>query len=138
LILVTRIDHGLELQKMIEGSVFISGSDTTEFRQETIQKMRESKFGVYIATTIFDEGVDIPSVDTVILAAGGKSHVRLLQRIGRGMRHKEGLNQLIIHDFLDDTNMYLLSHSEERIDTYAKEGFQKFIDNDKTTSGNSI
>jgi len=138
LILVNRIEHGLALQKAIKGSVFVNGSDSTEFRKETIQAMRTSKFGIYIATPIYDEGVDIPAVDTVIMAAGGKSHVKLLQRIGRGMRRKEGANQLVIHDFLDDTNMYLLTHSEERIETYAKEGFVKYISNGKTITSNPV
>jgi superfamily II DNA or RNA helicase len=86
--------------------------------------------GVFIASPIFDEGIDVPRVDTVILACGGKSYVKLLQRIGRGMRKKDdGKNELIIIDFIDDTNKYLLKHSDRRIKTYVSEGFDaKVVD----------
>lgn len=123
LILVNRIDHGKILHEMIPGSIFVSGSDATEDRNLVIDCMRDGEPGTYIATPIFDEGIDVPAVDTIILAAAGKSHVKLLQRIGRGLRKKDGDNTLIVHDFLDDTNSYLLEHSQERVDTYARQKF---------------
>lgn len=124
LVLVNFIRHGEALNNIIHGSVFVSGSDSTEERQAVIQDMRDGKPGVYIASTIFDEGVDVPDVNVLILAGGGKSNVKLLQRIGRGLRKKQGDNVLHVHDFMDDTNKYLLSHTEERIDVYAEEGFE--------------
>jgi hypothetical protein len=127
LILVNRIDHGKILHEMIPNSVFVSGSDSTEDRNFVIERMRDGESGTYIATPIFDEGIDVPAVDTIILAAGGKSHVKLLQRVGRGLRKKDGDNTLIVHDFLDDTNSYLLEHSQERADTYARQKFETCI-----------
>lgn len=122
LILINRIEHGRTLQSLIPGSVFVSGHDSTEYRQETLEDMR-TQHGVYIASPIFDEGIDVPNIDTLIIAGGGRSYGKLLQRIGRGMRKKEGLNQLVVLDFIDDTNKYLIDHSNERIDTYVAEGF---------------
>jgi len=129
LILVSRLDHGRKLRDMIPGSVFIHGSDSSEYRMEMLLHMRDHS-GVFIASPIFDEGIDVPRVDTVILACGGKSYVKLLQRIGRGMRKKDdGKNELIIIDFIDDTNKYLLKHSDRRIKTYVSEGFDaKVVD----------
>lgn len=128
LVLVTRIEHGNILEDLIDGAVFVNGSDASDKRKRVLDEMRSGKGGVYIATQIFDEGVDVPSVDTVIIAAGGKSHIKLLQRIGRGIRAKEGENILHVHDFIDDTNKYLLSHSDERISIYGQEGFEKQIE----------
>lgn len=124
LVVVERIEHGIILHKYIPNSMFISGGDSTEDRRLAIDNMRAGLRGTYIATSIFDEGIDVPSIDTLILAAGGKSTIRLLQRIGRGLRKKEGTNQLIVHDFIDDTNDYLYNHSLERINVYEKEGFE--------------
>lgn len=123
LILVNILEHGAELQKLIPEAVFVHGSDTTERRKEVLDMLRAGS-GIVISSPIFDEGVDIPSLDCVILAGGGKSQVKLLQRIGRGMRHKDGDNTMKIYDFLDDTNKILLRHSEKRIETYASEGFK--------------
>jgi superfamily II DNA or RNA helicase len=128
LILVNRIDHGKTLTDLLPNSIFVSGNDEAEYRNSVLDKMRTGNPGIFIATPIYDEGIDVPAVDTIILAAGGKSHVKLLQRIGRGLRKKEDKeNVLDVHDFLDDTNMYLLEHSQERADTYASEKFETII-----------
>lgn len=123
LILVSRIDHGERLCAMLDGAVFVHGGMDMEYRQFVLDAMRSGKAGVYIASPIFDEGIDVPGVDVVILAGGGKSYIKLLQRVGRGMRKKDGDNVVTIHDFIDDTNKHLLSHSGDRIDIYEKEGF---------------
>lgn len=128
LILVRHIQHGKILKEMVPGAVFVHGSHATEHRQVVLDKMRTTKQGIFIASPIFDEGVDVPSIDTVILAAGGKSHIKLLQRIGRGMRAKDGGdNSMIVYDFIDDTNKYLLDHSDDRTSVYEQEGFETEI-----------
>jgi len=127
MILVTRIEHGALLQSAIPGSIFVNGSHPAELRQATLDQMRNGNVGVYIASPIFDEGVDVPGVNALILAGGGKSHIKLLQRIGRGMRKKPGDNRILIIDFIDDTNQYLLDHSDSRVEVYEKEGFNTAI-----------
>jgi len=122
LILVNMIEHGKNLQNIIPTSIFVTGSDTTEYRKMVLDSMRGDS-GIFIATPIFDEGIDVPAVSTLILAGGGESHVRLLQRIGRGLRQKEGDNVLYIHDFLDNHNKHLKRHSLARLDVYRGEGF---------------
>lgn len=122
LILVEHLEHGRILNGLIANSIFVNGSDTTEYRQGVLERMRSGK-GIYIATSIFDEGVDVPNISTLILAGGGKNYARILQRIGRGLRRKED-NRLIVYDFIDDTNKYLLDQSSKRIKTYVNEGFE--------------
>ncbi|KKN62975.1 hypothetical protein LCGC14_0506850 [marine sediment metagenome] len=138
LILVTRIEHGDTLKRMIPGSVFVHGGITTNIRQNVLKRMKSGRSGVYIASTIFDEGVDVPDVNIMVLAGGGKSDIKLLQRIGRGLRKKEGRNIIEIHDFLDDTNEYLLKHTEERIDVYTREGFKVKIDKAETSISDTV
>jgi superfamily II DNA or RNA helicase len=130
LIIVNRIDHGKNLIKLIPGSHFVHGSDSTEKRKDVLEMMRSDTSGVFIATPIFDEGVDVAGIDVIILACGGNSHVKLLQRIGRGLRRKtDGNNTLTVHDFIDDFNAFLMTHSLDRIDTYVEEGFKKILSN---------
>ena len=124
LILVSRIEHGEILQRLMPGSFFIHGSDSMEYRHNVIGLMATGQPGIYIASTILDEGVDMPGVDMIILAGGGASNTKTLQRIGRGLRHKEGRNTLRVVDFIDGTNEYLHNHSLERQDTYGLERFQ--------------
>jgi len=122
LVLVERIEHGKLLHESIQGSTFVSGSDSTEYRQEVLNRMNVG--GIYIATSIFDEGIDVPAIDCLILAGAGKSHVKILQRIGRGLRKKENGNGLVVYDFIDDNNKFLLEQSSRRMKLYAIEGFK--------------
>jgi superfamily II DNA or RNA helicase len=127
LILVNIIQHGKMLESMIPDSIFVNGSDEMEKRFGALDAMRTQPKGIFIASPIFDEGIDVPGLDNVILACGGKSHIKLLQRIGRGLRRKESNNILNVYDFIDDTNQYLLEHSDVRIDTYVQEGFETIL-----------
>jgi superfamily II DNA or RNA helicase len=58
----------------------------------------------------------------LINAAGGKSIITTLQRIGRGLRKKKD-NRLLVLDFFDQTNSYLRNHAQQRIDVCRGEKF---------------
>jgi superfamily II DNA or RNA helicase len=82
---------------------------------------------VMIATTVLDEGFDVPLVNVLIMATAMKKYRRTIQRAGRGMRPKEGDNRVFIFDFYDDSHIFLENHSKKRIWTYGVEEF-KFVD----------
>lgn len=124
LIIVRYINHGQILRDMIPGSTFISGRDDSDTRKQVLKDMSTRHYGVYVTTNIFDEGVDVPSISTIIMAAGGKAEHNVLQRIGRGLRLKKDGSGLTVHDFIDDTNKHLFKHSEERVNIYVREGFE--------------
>lgn len=86
LILVQHIHHGQTLQKLIPGSRFVAGNLSTKKRKEAIQDLRDRKYSCMIATSLADEGLDIPTLDAVLLAGGGASATRVHQRIGRTLR----------------------------------------------------
>lgn len=124
LILVERMEHGRILKSRLPFSVFVNGSDSVDDRKVALDSLRAGLGNIVIATPIFDEGVDVPAVDMIVLAGGGKGHKKLLQRIGRGMRKKEEDNRLIILDFVDQTNWHLMQHSMARAEIYEAEGFE--------------
>jgi superfamily II DNA or RNA helicase len=86
LILVQHINHGEALNKLIPGSRLVTGSIPTKKREEAIQDLRDRKYSCMIATCLADEGLDIPTLDAVLLAGGGASATRVHQRIGRTLR----------------------------------------------------
>lgn len=55
-------------------------------RKKVLEQMRERKINCIIGTTLLDEGVDVPVATSAILAGGGKSSTRALQRVGRIIR----------------------------------------------------
>ncbi len=78
---------------------------------------------------IGQQGIDIPQLDTIIRADGGKSPIANLQILGRGTRKKVGKENVFnFHDFWDTTDKFLLEHSEVRRRAYEKEGFQIVTD----------
>lgn len=66
------------------------------------------------------EGLDVPILDCLILAGGGRSSTRAFQRIGRVLRLYEGKERAIAFDFEDYTPM-LRRHSKIRKKLYLQE-----------------
>lgn len=120
LVLVRQIQHGKQLNALIENSAFVSGSDSAVFRKEFFDKLRNGDNTVCIATSIFDEGIDVRPLDALVLGGSGKSPTRALQRIGRVIRSFEGKKDAIVIDFDDDVK-YLRAHSRARKSIYATE-----------------
>lgn len=123
LVLVTQIEHGETLSGMISGSRFIRGATAEADREEALADLRAGRTPVLIATTILDEGVDVPEFDTLILAGGGRSELSVLQRMGRVLRAREG-KVARVYDFMDTTHRYLASHSLERVRVYREQGMR--------------
>lgn len=103
-------------------AVGIWGNDSE--RAEKFKAFCEGKILALIATPLFDEGVDIPTIYTYINGAGGQDFKKTLQRIGRGLRKKSVNNTLRVVDFYDNEPTYLLAHSKSRLSTMKKEGFK--------------
>jgi superfamily II DNA or RNA helicase len=84
------------------------------------EKITSGKIKCIVASTIYDIGVDLPILSGLIIAGGGKSSVRALQRVGRVIRLHPSKKQAAIIDFADQAP-YLLEHSERRRDILLEE-----------------
>ena len=120
LILVKQIKHGKMLEKLMPGSAFIYGGTAKKKRKSHLDHMRKGDPQITIASVIFDEGIDVRPLDTLILAGAGKSPTRALQRIGRILRPYEGKKDAIAIDFMDNCK-YMQSHSKKRLNIYKTE-----------------
>lgn len=101
LLLVKQIKHGKLLKDLIPNSRFLSGKDPGAERVEVYNQIRDENLQVVIATTIADLGLDIPALQNLVLAGGGKSSTRHLQRIGRVARPYPGKTVARVVDFDD-------------------------------------
>ena len=87
LILVDRISAGEMLSELIPDSTFVSGSVKVKDRKETYDTIREGTNEVIIATYgVAAVGLNIPRIFNLVLLEPGKSFVRVIQSIGRGVR----------------------------------------------------
>jgi len=86
LVLVQQYPQGDYLKTLIPNCEFVSGRLTSKQRKKAIEDLRQKKNMCMIATTLADEGLDIPTLDAALLAGGGASATRVNQRIGRTLR----------------------------------------------------
>ena len=128
IVMCTRLAHAKVLHKLAELKgipvpAVQSGTTATKDRTKVIEGLQSGKEKAIIATTIYDEGVDITNIRTLILAGGGKSKVARLQQMGRGLRTHKGKDEVLVIDFDDQTGAILKRHSEARRKVWEGEGF---------------
>lgn len=127
IVMVNRIAHAKALANLAKTQGLslpvIRGSTTTEVRADTISNLQSGKIKHIIATVVFDEGLDLPELRSIILAGGGKSKVAMLQRIGRGLRIAKGKRSFALIDFKDTSGHILKRHSKLRREVWVGEGF---------------
>jgi superfamily II DNA or RNA helicase len=143
MIFVNRKSHGHALAKALAikcgcDSLFAHGGSTCfEYKAATASSHRKNfaikdiaKYvntrnrAIVLSTSIFDEGVDLPIINVLVMATGMKKYRRTVQRCGRGMRPKEGSNRVFIFDFYDESHPFLEKQSKYRIWTYKEEEFR--------------
>lgn len=115
-----RLTEGLEKMGVDYGAV--SGATTRNKRVWDKEALGLGDIPVLVANNVLDEGTDIPAVDAMVLAEGVKTVTNVLQRIGRGMRRKEGSNRVIIVDFAPTCDRTLFTHAIRRCESYEAEG----------------
>jgi len=99
LILVDRISAGEMLEKKIKDSVFVSGSTKNTDRKEQYDEISTATNKVIIATYgVAAVGINIPRIFNLVLIEPGKSFVRVIQSIGRGIRKAEDKDSVQIWD----------------------------------------
>ncbi len=112
-----RVKYGKDLQ-------FLSGKDKATVRRDAAQALQDGTLDTLLTTTIFDEGVDIPNLRKVILASGGKSAVKTIQRVGRALRKADGKTSAMIIDFKDGHHPMLERHAKARKKIYDEQEFK--------------
>lgn len=126
LVLVNHIEHGETLLNLLTSLTdkrvyFIRGEVDVDEREKIKVIMENSNDIICIAiSAIFSTGVNIKNLHNIIFTAAGKSFVRTVQSIGRGLRKHETKSKLIIIDLADNLT-YSKSHSIKRQEIYKKE-----------------
>lgn len=104
--------------KGIDARTFMGKKDgvTQSQQSETIKDFRESKFKVLVASSIGEEGLDIPAVDAVIFYEPIPSEIRNIQRKGRAGRLKFGeVIILVTRDTKDEAYLMISRIREKRM-----------------------
>ena len=114
LVLVNRIDTGNKLMELIPDAVFINGSVSLDDRKEEYDDVKTSDNKIIVATYgVAAVGINIPRIFNLVLIEPGKSFVRVIQSIGRGIRKAEDKDHVEIWD-ITSTCKYAKRHLTER------------------------
>lgn len=101
LVLVRHVSHAEELADALGRKArALVGPRSPTARRQALDAFRSGKVNVLVATSLADEGLDLPELDTVMLATPTASMGRVVQRVGRVMR-PNGRMPLVL-DLVDD------------------------------------
>lgn len=78
----------------------VTAKTTKEDRRQALDDLRHGRLRVLFSVDLFNEGVDIPSVDTVLLLRPTDSPTVFLQQLGRGLRKEKGKSVCTVLDFV--------------------------------------
>jgi superfamily II DNA or RNA helicase len=118
LILVDRIHAGTKLTERIQGAVFVSGGTKAQDRKQEYDEVADSSDKVIVATYgVAAVGINIPRIFNLVLLEPGKSFVRVIQSIGRGIRKAEDKDHVEIWD-ITSTCKFAKRHLTKRKSFY--------------------
>jgi superfamily II DNA or RNA helicase len=99
LVLVDRIAAGQALVEQLADAVFVSGATKARDRQDEYDEVAEATGKIIVATYgVAAVGINIPRIFNLVLIEPGKSFVRVIQSIGRGIRKAEDKDHVQIWD----------------------------------------
>jgi len=126
-IFVSKVAHGKRIVDDLAhcgiSAAYVHGKKHDAARKEILDRVRDGAIDVVVATSVWDEGVDMPGLRTVIMAGGGKSPIKAVQRVGRALRVSDGKRTASIYDIMDHGCATLTKHAGERIKALEKTGF---------------
>lgn len=143
LIFCSRKDEARELSTKFNEkgfrTTFLSGEDSQEVREMAVSRLSsnspssEEALDYIFTVDIFNEGVDIPNVNQVIMLRPTESPIIFVQQLGRGLRKSLDKDYVVVLDFIGNyTNNYMIplalsgdrSGSKDAIRKYVMEGIR--------------
>jgi superfamily II DNA or RNA helicase len=113
-------------------AVAISGASPAAERQQALRHLADGRVRIVFSVDLFNEGIDVPSVDTVLMLRPTESPTLFLQQLGRGLRKARGKSVCTVLDFVgthrrefrfDRRYRALLGGSRRSVIEAAEQGF---------------
>lgn len=146
LIFVSRVEEAKELSKLFNekgfNTVALSGENSESERAKAIEALESDDVNSldYIFTRdIFNEGIDIPKVNQIIMLRPTESAIVFVQQLGRGLRKNNDKEYLVVLDFIGNyDNNFLIPIALSGDKSYNKDNLRRFIkEGNKTIYGAS-
>ncbi len=113
LIFCGRKDEADELSELLNykgyRTVALTGDDDQNVRQRTVEQLENGELDYILTVDIFNEGVDIPSINQVVMLRQTQSSIIFIQQLGRGLRKHDSKEFVTVVDFIGNyKNNYLI------------------------------
>ena len=127
LVLTSRVEHAETFAAACRdaGLRAMAVTGQTRERDAALDAVRMGSVDVLVATQLADEGLDIPTLDTLHLAAPSRAAARVEQRVGRIMRPAPGKSTPVVYDYVDDDSL-MISQWRSRMRVYRNLGVKLF------------
>ncbi len=86
----------------------VHSGTTSDPRAASLERLEEGELDVLFAVDMFNEGVDLPDIDTVMMLRPTESRILWLQQFGRGLRKSEDKERLNVIDYIGNHRTFLL------------------------------
>ncbi|MBK6577409.1 MAG: hypothetical protein IPG17_14620 [Sandaracinaceae bacterium] len=110
-------EHGIE-------SRAVWGESTAQAREDALEALREGSVRVVFSVDLFNEGVDLPDVDTLLLLRPTESATLFLQQLGRGLRRSRNKSVCTVLDFVGIAAEFAIISSCARCSVVRARGFE--------------
>lgn len=107
-------------------TVALTGQDSVEERERVVGLLESGEIDYILSVDIFNEGVDIPTLNQVIMLRQTQSSIIFVQQLGRGLRKVKGKEFLVVIDFIGNyANNFLIPIALFGDDSLNKESLRK-------------
>lgn len=121
----------IELNKQGKRTLALSGKNSQQERDIAIQRLvsdvdDQLSLDYIITVDIFNEGIDIPEINQVLLLRPTESSIIFIQQLGRGLRKAKDKDYVVVVDFIANYDKnYLIPIALSGDNSYQKESMQK-------------
>lgn len=107
-------------------SAYLSGEDSMKTREDTIQQLEKGSIKYIFTVDIFNEGIDIPMINQVIMLRNTQSNIIFIQQLGRGLRKYPNKEFVTVIDFIGNyKNNYMIPMALSGDDSLNKNNLRK-------------
>nr|WP_240680316.1 DUF3427 domain-containing protein [Alloscardovia theropitheci] len=90
-------------------TVALTGEDSQEYREQTVTNLENGAIDYILVVDIFNEGIDIPCINQVVMLRNTQSSIIFVQQLGRGLRKFHSKEYVTVIDFIGNyKNNYLI------------------------------
>ena len=113
LVFCSRKEEAKELSRLFNErgipSSYLSGDHSSDFRESEVERLENGDIHYIFTIDIFNEGIDIPKVNQIIMLRNTESSIIFIQQLGRGLRKDESKEFVTVIDFIGNyKNNYMI------------------------------